>query len=78
MCPLKIQLECEERMPTPIDRLDHIEQSLVRMRPTMGYELNGAAAIRKELAALREVFSSLNHAVKVGEPAPWEDGDTCS
>ncbi len=48
------------------------------MRPTMGYELNGAAAIRKELAALREVFSSLNHAVKVGEPAPWEDGDTCS
>jgi hypothetical protein len=59
MCPVKIQLECEERMTTPIDRLDHIEQSLVRMRPTMAYEVHGAAAIRQELAALREAFAGL-------------------
>lgn len=57
MCPVKIQLECEERMTTPIDRLDHIEQILVRLRPTMGYELGGAATIRAELAALREIFA---------------------
>lgn len=46
-------------MTTPIDRLDHIEQILVRMRPTMGYELSGAATIRAELAALREIFGRL-------------------
>jgi TPP-dependent indolepyruvate ferredoxin oxidoreductase alpha subunit len=59
MCPVSIQLECEERMTTPIDRLDHIEQGLDRMRPTMAYEVHGAAAIRQELAALREIFSRL-------------------
>ncbi|MEW6595678.1 MAG: hypothetical protein AB1413_12490 [Thermodesulfobacteriota bacterium] len=51
-------------MTTPIDRLDHIEQILVRMRPTMGYELGGAAAIRAELAALREIFAPLNQVVE--------------
>lgn len=74
-------------MTTPIDRLDHIEQSLVRMRPTMAYEVHGAAAIRQELAALRETFAGLYRMVYAadhnGQRATEEmtravlNGDTC-
>lgn len=62
----------------PTERLDHIEQCLTRMRPTMGYELDGAATIRKELAALREIFANQDHESAVGEPVAWEEGETCS
>jgi hypothetical protein len=72
---------------TPIERIDHIEQCLVRMRPTMGYELDGAAEIRKELATLREIFGRLDRMIEgaagIGQRATEAmtldalSGDTC-
>ena len=54
MCPVKIQRECDM---TPIERIDHIRQCLIRMRPTMGYEKAGAAEIEKDLKKLEEHFA---------------------
>lgn len=64
MCPEKIQLECEDRRMTPIRRIDHIRQCLRLMKPTMGVELAGAAAIETELAALELIFTRLGEMVE--------------
>lgn len=56
MCPQTIQRECEM---TPRDRVEHIRQCVRLMRPTMGFELAGAAAIELDCQALDQVFTRL-------------------
>lgn len=74
-------------MTTPIERIEHIRQCLRNMKPTMGYELDGAAEIRKELDALREIFGRLDRMIEgaagIGQRATEAmtldalSGDTC-
>lgn len=70
MCPVKIQLECEGQMATPIARIEHIRQCLRRMRPTMGYELAGALEIEQELAVLEDILRRLMAMVEPPAPQP--------
>lgn len=70
MCPVKIQLECEEQRMTPIERIEHIRQCLLLDKATMGFELAGAAAIEKELLALEHIFTRLGVMVEALSPKP--------
>lgn len=75
-CPVKIQIECEEKKMTPIDRINHIRQCLRNMNPIMGYELAYAAAIGEELAELERIFLLLDE-YAAGLLADRKKGDTC-
>ena len=68
MCPVKIQLKCEEQRMTPIERIEHIRQCLRRMKPTMGFELAAVAEIEKELVALELIFTRLGVMVEALSP----------
>lgn len=85
-CPVKIQIECEEKKMTPIERIEHIRQCVRRMKPTMGFELAAAAEIEKELVVLDESFDAYTAALleSRGEIARLSEkisrslnGDTC-